>query len=87
MCGSPGAALRWEAGTGAVGTRGSPGAALPFVLTQSLYAGLPGPQGTDSGPRAHPGRGCKPVGVANILSCVAFLSLVHWDFEVMVQHG
>jgi hypothetical protein len=30
--------------------------------------GVPGPQGTDSGPRAHPGSGCKPAGGANILS-------------------
>jgi hypothetical protein len=33
-----------------------------------LYTGVPGPQGIDSGPRAHPGRGCKPTGGANILS-------------------
>jgi hypothetical protein len=41
--------------------------ALNFVLNWSLYVGVPGPQGTDSGPRAHPGRGCEPVGGANIL--------------------
>jgi hypothetical protein len=29
-------------------TRGSSGAALPFILTWSLYAGVSGPQGTDS---------------------------------------
>jgi hypothetical protein len=33
-----------------------------------LYAGVHDPQGTDSGPRAHPGRGCEPAGGANILS-------------------
>jgi hypothetical protein len=74
-------------GTGDAGTRDGPGAALPFVLTWSLYAGVPGPQGTDSGPQAHPGRGYEPAGGANIISRVAFLSLVCWDFEVMVQHG
>jgi hypothetical protein len=30
--------------------------------------GVPGPQGIDSGPRAHLGRGCEPAGGANILS-------------------
>jgi hypothetical protein len=35
---------------------------LSFILTWSLYAGISGIQGTDSGPRAHPGRGCEPVG-------------------------
>jgi hypothetical protein len=29
--------------------------------------GVPGPQGTDSGPRVHLGRGCEPAGGANIL--------------------
>jgi hypothetical protein len=54
-----------------LGTRGHVAAlsreAGAIVLT-CLYAGVPGPQGTDSGPRAHPGRGCEPTGVANILS-------------------
>jgi hypothetical protein len=39
---------------------------LSFVLTQSLYTGVPGLQGTDSGPRVHPGRGYKPTGGAII---------------------
>jgi hypothetical protein len=30
--------------------------------------GVPGPQGIDNGPRAHPGRGYEPAGGANILS-------------------
>jgi hypothetical protein len=33
-----------------------------------LVRGVPGPQDTDNGPRAHPGRGCEPTGGANILS-------------------
>jgi hypothetical protein len=33
-----------------MGTRGGPGAALPFILTWSLYAGVPSLQGTDRGP-------------------------------------
>jgi hypothetical protein len=33
-----------------------------------LYTGVPGSQGTDSGPWAHLGRGCEPAGGANILS-------------------
>jgi hypothetical protein len=36
----------------------------PFVLTWNLYAGVPGLQGTDSGPQAHLGRGCEPAGGA-----------------------
>jgi hypothetical protein len=52
-------------------------------MTWSLYTGVPGPQGTDSGPRAHPGRGCEPAGGANTLFRVAFLSLVRWDFEAV----
>jgi hypothetical protein len=54
-----------------VGTRGSFGAALSQeagAIVLSLYAGVPGPQGTDSGPRAHLRRGCEPAGGANILS-------------------
>jgi hypothetical protein len=46
--GAPRAALSREAGAGAAGTRGGPGAALPFVLTWSLYAEVPGLQGTDN---------------------------------------
>jgi hypothetical protein len=42
--------------------------ASPFVLTWNLYAGVPGLQGTDSGPRAHLGRGCEPAGGANFLA-------------------
>jgi hypothetical protein len=57
---------------------------LSFVLTWSLYAGVSGLQGSDSGPRAHPGRGCEPAGGASILSRVAFLSFVRWDFEAVV---
>jgi hypothetical protein len=59
---TPGAVLCREAGAGAAGICGDPRAALPFVFTWSLYAGVPGPQDTDSGPRAHPGRGCEPAG-------------------------
>jgi hypothetical protein len=77
--GAPGAALSREVGAGAAGTRSGLGAALPFVLTWSLYAGVSDPQGTDSGPWAHLGRRYKPAGGANILSHVAFLSLVRWD--------
>jgi hypothetical protein len=64
----PEAALSREAGVGATGKRGGPGAALPFVLIWNLYAGVPGPQGTDSGPRAHLERGCEPTGGANSLT-------------------
>jgi hypothetical protein len=38
---------------------------LPFVLTWNLYAGVPGFQGADRGPRTHLGRGCEPAGGAN----------------------
>jgi hypothetical protein len=55
------------------------------ILTWSLYAGVPGLQGTDSGPRAHPGRGHEPVGGASILSRATFLSFVHCGFEAAVQ--
>jgi hypothetical protein len=69
----PRAALSREAGARAVGTHDGLGAAPSrkvgaIVLTWSLYVGVPGPQGTDSGSRAHPGRGREPVGGANILS-------------------
>jgi hypothetical protein len=64
-----------EPGAGArvTGTHGGLGAALSreegaIVLTWSLYEGVPGPQATDSGPWAHPGRGYKPAGGTNILS-------------------
>jgi hypothetical protein len=63
--GAPGATLHREVDAGAMGTCGSPGTALPFVLIWSLYAGVSDPQGTDSGPRAHPERGCEPTGRAN----------------------
>jgi hypothetical protein len=43
--------------------------------------GVPGPQGTDSGPRAHPETGCEPAGGANILPRVAFLSLYVLGFQ------
>jgi hypothetical protein len=46
----------------------------PFVLTWNLYTGVPGLQGTDSGPRAHLGRGCEPAGGANFSApCSAIL--------------
>jgi hypothetical protein len=60
---------------------------LSFVLTWSLYAGVSGLQGTDSGPWAHPGRGYEPAGGASVLSRAAFLSSLRWDFEAVVQHG
>jgi hypothetical protein len=40
----------------------------PFVLTWNLYAGVPGLQGTDSGPRGHLRRGSEPAGGANFLA-------------------
>jgi hypothetical protein len=43
----PGAAPSQGAGAGALGHVGTR-TALSFVLTWSLYAGVPGPQGTDS---------------------------------------
>jgi hypothetical protein len=49
---------------------------LSFVLTRSLYMGVPGLQGIDSGPRAHPERGCEPAGGASILSRATLLSFV-----------
>jgi hypothetical protein len=51
--------------------------ASPFVLTWNLYAGVTGLQGTDSGPRAHHGRGSEPTGGANI----SFPALLFWNFE------
>jgi hypothetical protein len=71
--GGPGAAPSREVRARAVGTCGSPRAAPNLevgavVLTRSLYVGVPGPQGTDSGPWAHLERGCEPTGGANILS-------------------
>jgi hypothetical protein len=57
---------------------------LSFILTRSLYMRVPGLQGTDSGPRAHPRRGCEPAGGASILSRAAFLSFVRWDFKAAV---
>jgi hypothetical protein len=60
--GGPGAASSREAGAGAAGTCGSPEAvpsweAGSYCLDFMLVRGVPGPQATDSGPRAHPGRG------------------------------
>jgi hypothetical protein len=43
--------------------------ALLLVLTESLYVGVPGLQGTDSGPRAHLGRGYEPADGANSSTC------------------
>jgi hypothetical protein len=65
-CPEPGAEAR------AVGTPAGLGAALSreagaVFLTWSLYVGVPGPQGTDSGPWAHRWRGCELAGGANIL--------------------
>jgi hypothetical protein len=60
---------------------------LSFILTWRLYMGVSGLQGTNSGPRAHTGRGFEPAGGASILSHAAFLSFVRWDFEAMVEHG
>jgi hypothetical protein len=42
--------------------------ALLLVLTKSLYAGVPGFQGADRGPRAHLRRCCEPVGGTNFLA-------------------
>jgi hypothetical protein len=42
--------------------------ALLLVLTLSLYAGVPGLQGADRGPRAHLEKGCEPAGEANFLA-------------------
>jgi hypothetical protein len=41
--------------------------ALQFVLTFGLYVGVPGLQGTDSGPRVHLGRGNEPADVGPTL--------------------
>jgi hypothetical protein len=64
-----------ELGAGArdAGTHGGLRATLSreagaIVLTRSLCVGVPGPQGTDIGPRAHLRIGCELVGGANILS-------------------
>jgi hypothetical protein len=46
-----------------------------IVLTWSLYAEVPGPQGTDSGPQAHPRRGYEPAGGPTTFPRAAFLSL------------
>jgi hypothetical protein len=46
-------------------TRALPHAML-LTLVWSLYAGLPGPQGTDSSPRVLLGRGGEPAGGAKI---------------------
>jgi hypothetical protein len=56
-----------EVGSEAAVTHGSTWACvMPFVLACSLYTGVPGPQGTDSGPLALLRRGCEFVGGANI---------------------
>jgi hypothetical protein len=57
---------------------------LSFILTWSLYVGVSGLQDTNSGPRAHPGRGWETAGGANILSLATFLSFIRWDFEAVV---
>jgi hypothetical protein len=59
--------------------------ASSFVLTWNLYAGVPGLQGTDSGPRAHLGRGSEPTGGGNIsfpalLFGTLYLGIVHREF-------
>jgi hypothetical protein len=54
---------------------------LPFVLPM----GVPDLQGTDSGPWAHPWRGCEPAGGASIFSHAPFLNFVPHDFEAVVQ--
>jgi hypothetical protein len=60
---------------------------VSFILTWSLYPGVTGRQGTNSGPQAHLGRGCEPVGGASILSRADFLSFVCWDFEAWQIRG
>jgi hypothetical protein len=58
-------------GARAARTRGSFGATLSqeaAAIVLSLDAGVPDPQGTDSGLWAHLGRGCEPTFGANILS-------------------
>jgi hypothetical protein len=71
--GSPGAAPSREAGAVTVGIRGSPGVnprpggrSRSHCLDLKLVCGVPDTQGTNSGPRAHPRRGCEPTGGANI---------------------
>jgi hypothetical protein len=74
------------AGARAAGTRGNLEATLnreagAVVLTWSLYARVPGPQGTDSGSRAHLGRGCEPrVGPTSFPRAI-FLSLYVLGFR------
>jgi hypothetical protein len=40
---------------------------MSLVLTWSLYTGVSGLHGINSGPRAHLGGGCEPTGGANFL--------------------
>jgi hypothetical protein len=49
---------------------------LALRLGLELVCGVPGMQGIDSDPRAHPGSGSEPTGGANIFSCAAFLNFV-----------
>jgi hypothetical protein len=61
--GASGATLSREVGARAVGTCGALGAALTFVLNWSLYAGVLGPQGTNSINLMHknPSNKCPPL--------------------------
>jgi hypothetical protein len=59
--GGPGATLSWEAGVEALG-HADTRAHLVFCFDLELVC-----EGTDSGPWAHPRRGCEPTGGANIL--------------------
>jgi hypothetical protein len=52
-------------------------------LSWSLYAVVPSLQGTASGSRAHPGRGCEPTGGVSTFPRATFLSFVHWDFKAV----
>jgi hypothetical protein len=56
----------------------------PFVLIRNLYAGVPGLQGTDSGPWAHLGRGSEPVVGPTSLFPRCFLELCILIFEAGV---
>jgi hypothetical protein len=65
-CGSTGAHLSSEREVQSHRARGSAWMhALPLVLTWSLYVGVLGLQGTDSGPWGHLRRGYEPAGGAN----------------------
>jgi hypothetical protein len=56
-----------------------------FILTWNLYTGVPGLQGTDSGPWAHLERGSEPVVGPTSLFPRCFLELSILVFEAGVR--